>query len=92
MIIRTIDTRIIADLTGKNHSLICRNIRRQLEVQNIDPVIYQSTFKNTENRTTLCYKLTEEQSLLLMRSYSISMGIKMERWWNGTMKGRRNKK
>jgi len=77
-----VDTRVIAQLSGKQHAHICRDVRRFFD-SNENTVCISTYDDITDCRTKILYFLTEEQSIELMGKYSIYLRIKMEKWWKG---------
>ena len=77
----TMDSREIAELTEKQHTHVCRDIRRQLEVQEIDQSIYGSIFLDSYGREQVCFKLDYEQTMILVSGYSILLRAKIVKRW-----------
>jgi Rha family phage regulatory protein len=64
--IRTLDSREVAEMLGKNHAHLCRDIAKYIEVISENPKLdslkyfIPSTFKvDGNNKTYVCYKLTK---------------------------------
>ena len=71
----------IAELTGKQHSNVCRDIRNQLEQQKLDQFIFESIFLDSYNREQKCYSLDYEQLMILVSGYSIPLRAKIIKRW-----------
>ena len=75
------DSREIADLIGKQHAHICRDIRKQLEEQGIGESKYGSTYKTIQNKDVQCFALDYEQTMILISGYSISLRASIIKRW-----------
>lgn len=82
----TMDSRKIADLTGKSHSHVCRDFRKQLEAQEIGESKYGSSYKTTQGKEAICFKLDYEQLMILLTGYSIELRAKVIKHWNTLVK------
>ncbi len=69
----TMDSREIAEITGKNHGDVCRDIRKVLEGLEIDQSRFASVYKagNGEERT--CYLLPPREVMILVTGYSVQL-------------------
>lgn len=75
------DSREIANLTGKEHGHVCRDIQKLLEELGIDQSKFGSVYRagNGENRR--CYILPRRECMLLATGYSIPLRAKLyDRW------------
>lgn len=79
---QTISSKEIAELLGKSHSNIKRDIKVMCENLEIDiNKLNYSTYKDCCNTTRSCFNLTKEQTLYLMAAYSIpARKIIIKRW------------
>ena len=77
----TIDSREIAELTGKLHKHVCRDIRDQLEAQEIPQSTFASGYKDKNNQERTCFKLDYEQTMILVSGYSIPLRAKIIKRW-----------
>ena len=71
------DSREIAKLTGKNHQHVRRDIRKQLEEQEIDVSRFGRIYKDSMNRDQAYYELDKKQTLILISGYSIPLRAKI---------------
>lgn len=71
----------IAELTGKQHSNVCRDIRNQLEQQQLDQFTFESIFLDSYNREQKCYSLDYDQTMILISGYSIPLRAKIIKRW-----------
>lgn len=77
----SIDSKEIADITGKNHSHVCRDIRNQLKEQDINESIFGSVYFDKKNEERNCFALNYEQTMILVSGYSISLRVKIIKRW-----------
>ena len=75
------DSREIAELTGKNHADVCRDIRNQLNQMQIGESIYASSYKSKQNKDIKCYSLDYEMTMILISGYSIPLRAKIIKRW-----------
>ena len=80
---KTMSSREIADLTGKEHRSVLRDIDvlnvnyEKLGMHKVVPTSYQDSF----NRQQRQYELTKMQTIDLMTGYNIELRIKINRRW-----------
>ena len=81
--VQTMSSREIAELTGKQHSNVCRDIRAIIEQLKDDSNLNHEEFQQvTDNRGyTTEYLLTKNQTLLLMTGYSVPLRQKLINRW-----------
>lgn len=77
----SMDSREIAELTGKTHSNILVDIRKQLKELNINPLKYQSVYMGGNNQERIIFKLDYDQTMILVSGYSIFLRAKIVRRW-----------
>ena len=81
---QTMSSREIAELTGKEHRNVMRDIRTMLvELHGEGGVLsFEQTYTNPQNNQSYpCYALPKRQTLILISGYSISMRAKIiDRW------------
>lgn len=65
----TISSREIADVTGKHHGHVMRDIRKMLSEFNEDEALYASTYQDRSGRPQPCFELDEITSLSLVNGY-----------------------
>ena len=78
----TMESREIALLVEKQHSHICRDIRKQLSVQGLPESNYGSGYIDKNNQERICYNLDYEQLMILLTGYSVALRAKVVKRWN----------
>lgn len=78
---RTMSSREIAELTGKQHFHVKRDIERMLADLAEDPSIYGCTYLDGQNRTQVQYRLDREHTDCLLTGYSAAMRMAVIRRW-----------
>ena len=78
---RTMSSREIAELTGKQHFHVKRDIERMLSDLAEDPSIYGCTYLDGQNRTQVEYRLDREHTDCLLTGYSAAMRMAVIRRW-----------
>lgn len=78
---RTMSSREIAELTGKQHFHVKRDIERMLADLAEDPSIYGCTYLDGQNRTQVEYRLDREHTDCLLTGYSAAMRMAVIRRW-----------
>jgi phage antirepressor YoqD-like protein len=63
----------IADLTGKRHTHIIRDIENMFNELEIGETTFGSTYKDASNRNSKCYNLNKELTETLITGYSIKL-------------------
>jgi phage regulator Rha-like protein len=63
----------IADLTGKKHYNIMRDINVQFRQLEIDALKFEGIYKDSSNRQHKCYILDKEQTLILASGYNVKL-------------------
>ncbi|MDA3809633.1 MAG: Rha family transcriptional regulator [Spirochaetaceae bacterium] len=79
--IQTMNSREIAMLLEKQHNHVCRDIRRQLEEQDIGESKYGSSYLTEQNKEVICFNLDYEQTMILLSGYSIKLRAKVIKRW-----------
>lgn len=76
-------SREIADLTGKRHDHVLRDIDNlNSNYENLSlPKVGVSSYKDSTGRNLKCYELTKMQTIDLMTGYNIELRIKINRRW-----------
>lgn len=76
------DSREIAELTGKNHADVCRDIRGMLEkLGEIDQSRFASVYKAGNGEARTCYRLPYRETMILVSGYSVELRAKIiDRW------------
>ena len=78
----TIDSREIAELTGKQHAHVCRDFRVQLKEQGLGESIFGSSYISEQNKKVTCFKLDYEQTMILLTGYSVKLRAKVVKRWH----------
>ncbi len=84
----TMSSLEIAQLTGKRHDNVMRDIKDMLEQLNIDVLSFEDTYVHPQNKQTYpCYNLNEELTLTLTSGYSIPQRHAIIREWQAHRRG-----
>lgn len=79
--INRMDSRDIAEQTGKNHADVCRDIRRTLGELGDDESKFASVYKGGNGEDRRCYLLPKRECLILASGYSVILRAKIiDRW------------
>lgn len=79
--INGMDSREIAERTGKNHADVCRDIRKTLEELEIDQSKFASVYMAGNGEERRCYILPKRECLILASGYSVTVRAKIiDRW------------
>ena len=65
----TMTSREIAELAGKNHADVLRDIRNMLEVLKKDASIFAGIYKDAYGRDKACFNLPKRETLILVSGY-----------------------
>ena len=77
----TMSSRVIANLTGKQHQHVKRDIEKMLKDLNIDASIFGHNYLDSMNRTQIEYKLPKRETLILASGYNTVLRAKIiDRW------------
>jgi phage antirepressor YoqD-like protein len=85
---RTMSSREIADLTGKQHFHVKRDIEKMLADLEEDPSIYGCTYLDGQNRNQTEYQLDREHTDCLLTGYSAAMRMAVIKRWRELEGGR----
>ncbi len=77
----TIDSREIAELTGKKHSHVSRDIKKQLKELDINESKFGSVYFDAKNEKRNCFRLDYDQTMILVSGYSIPLRAKIIKRW-----------
>ena len=72
----------IAELLGKQHQHVKRDIKKQLKEQEIDPTKYGHIYLDSYGREQQEFKLDYDQTMILISGYSIPLRAKIIKRWN----------
>lgn len=73
----TMNSLEIAELTGKSHGNVMRDIRNMFEELEKDAITFESIYKDTYNRDKPCYKLDKLHTETLILGYSAKLRMKV---------------
>lgn len=77
----TMDSREIAERTGKNHADVCRDIRKMLEELETDESRFASVYLGGNGENRRCYFLPKRECLILASGYSVKLRAAIiDRW------------
>jgi Rha family phage regulatory protein len=71
----------IAEITGKRHADVMRDIREQFEKLQIGQRSFASSYINEQNKEQPCFTLDQEQLLILASGYDIVLRSKIIKRW-----------
>lgn len=74
-------SRQIAELTGKRHDHVMRDIKNMLEVLEKDVPSFGGIYLDSYGREKPCYELDEEHTLCLTSGYSVTQRMAIIREW-----------
>ena len=72
-IIQTMSSREIAELTGKDHAHVMRDIRNMLEALKKDASSFGGIYKDAYGREKPCFNLDRELTMTLVSGYDLSL-------------------
>ena len=75
-------SREIAELTGKNHADVLRDIRNMLEVLKKDASVFAGIYKDAYGRDKACFNLPKRETYILITGYSVTMRAEIIDRWN----------
>lgn len=79
--IKTMSSREIAELCGKEHKHVLADIRNMCESLKIDSAEFSAQYKDSTGRTLPCFNLPKRESLILVSGYDIVTRAKIiDRW------------
>lgn len=78
----TMSSLEIAELTGKSHGHVMRDIRNMLtELNNSTQSNFGSSYRDSTGRTLPCYDLPKRECLILVSGYSVTLRARIvDRW------------
>jgi Rha family phage regulatory protein len=78
---QTMSSREIAELTGKRHDNILRDIEKMLNELEIAHLKFEDSYIDITGRALKCYNLPKRESLILVSGYNIKMRAAIiDRW------------
>lgn len=79
--VKTMDSREIAELTGKRHGNVIADIEVQLSKLDGGELRFQSSYSSGQNKPCKCYKLPYRETMILISGYSVELRAKViDRW------------
>lgn len=85
---RTMSSREIAELTGKRHDHVMRDIRNMLTDLGITDPIFGGSYLDSTGRSLPCFNLDREHTDCLLTGYSASMRMAVIKRWRELEGGR----
>jgi len=77
----TMSSLQIAEITGKNHANVMRDIRTTLEQAEIGPLKFEASYLNSQNKEQPCYHLPRRECDLVVSGYSVKYRLAIiDRW------------
>lgn len=77
----TMSSREIAELTGKRHDHVMRDIEKILDELKIGRPTFGGTYISKQNKVLPCYNLPKRETLILVSGYSVELRAKIiDRW------------
>jgi phage regulator Rha-like protein len=77
----TMDSREIAELTGKEHRNVMADIREQLGKLDGGVLRFQHSYLNVQNKEQPCFKLPYRETMILISGYSVELRARIvDRW------------
>lgn len=80
--VQTMSSKEIADLTGKEHFHVKRDIEVMLSQLNLDPSNFGCIFLDSMNREQKGYALDKELSICLVSGYNVQLRMTIIKRWN----------
>lgn len=78
---QTMSSREIAELTGKNHADVLRDIKSMLEQLDLDASNFAETYIDSQNRMQPCFALDKENTLILVSGYNVKIRQAIIKRW-----------
>ena len=79
--IPTMSSRDIAELTGKDHSHVMRDIRKMLTDLELGESTFGSSYLSEQNKLLPCYQLPKDETLCLMAGYDVKARMTIIKRW-----------
>lgn len=77
----TMSSREIAELTGKQHKEVLRDVRNMLKSLGIESAQFCADYMDDKGRTYPCFNLPKRETLILVSGYSIELRARIiDRW------------
>lgn len=80
-VVQTMSSREIAELTGKSHTNVCRDIRNMLKTLGLDQLKFESVYLAGNGEQRRCFNLPKRETLILVSGYNVQMRARIiDRW------------
>ena len=79
--VKTMSSLEIADLTGKQHKDVIRDIRNMLNQLEIQSAQFCADYKDSKGRTYPCYNLPKDETLCLIAGYNVQVRMRVIKRW-----------
>lgn len=77
----TMSSREIAELTGKRHDHVVRDIRKMLDGLGANVPNFGGVYRDAKNELRPCYHLPKREALILVSGYSVELRARIiDRW------------
>lgn len=77
----TMSSLEIAELTGKQHKDVIRDIRNMLNQLEIQSAQFCADYKDSKGRTYQCYNLPKDETLCLIAGYNVQVRMRIIKRW-----------
>jgi len=79
--IKTMSSTDIAELTGKRHDNVVRDIRAMCTGLKIEASVFEDSYKDDTGRSLVCFQLPRRECLILVSGYNIELRARIiDRW------------
>ncbi len=78
----TMSTLDIAELTGKQHSHVMRDVKSMLEALQVSQSSFGRTYFDAQNKERPYYNLDKEHTLCLVSGYNVQLRMTIVKRWN----------
>ena len=79
--VRTMTSREIAELAGKEHKNVLADIRAMLDELGLDAPEFSGTYRTERGNEYECFNLPKRETLILVSGYSVAMRARIiDRW------------
>ena len=79
--IQTMSSREIAEVTGKDHKNVKRDILSMLDSLSVDKLSFERTYLDKQNRKQTMYLLDKEYTLALVTGYNVAFRMAVIKRW-----------
>ena len=87
--IKGMDSRELAEITGKRHDNVCRDIDAMLDELGFDRLKFEGVYRGGNGEQRRCYILPKRESLILASGYSVKLRAAIIDRWAELEAGRR---